>query len=389
MTQKVTSLTIARVAFANSIGFSASTAVPLWLGDISAYLGISPWFGGLVATLQLAACAVMNFSSPFLFRTIHPLALGRRALLVAALGSMVATVHSAAFFLIGCILAGGGLGVVLNATNGVAAGFESVHRAYAVFMLTEVCFGASLFLVASLGSQHFGIPAIFVLTSLVAILGFLSLTKLRVATVASAPLEGSTRSEHIVKATLALAALTVFFIGQSTVNAFIIPIGREIGLSTASVSQYIVFGMYSSFAGAIGARLLGERLGVVFPVVAVAVLLATIFLLLTNAGSPMIFAIGAIILSCCTIFVVPYFFTGLAKLDRAGRYVSVAPAFLLSGVAMGPTIAVYTSTHFGLRGLGIVASVGVSLGGSIYAVSQAMTAPRVGSVEPSYEVKGE
>src|SRR5580704_15970360 len=75
-------LMVVRLALVNSVGFSASTIVPLWLGDISAHLGAPAWYGGFVATLQLAACALMNVGTPFVFRSVTPIRLGRTALLL-------------------------------------------------------------------------------------------------------------------------------------------------------------------------------------------------------------------------------------------------------------------------------------------------------------------
>jgi hypothetical protein len=59
-----TSGLVVRLAMVNSIGFSSSTVVPLWLGDIAAHLGASTRYGGLVAVGgQTAAHGISNVIS--------------------------------------------------------------------------------------------------------------------------------------------------------------------------------------------------------------------------------------------------------------------------------------------------------------------------------------
>ena len=174
-------------------------------------------------------------------------------------------------------------------------------------------------------------------------------------------IESSEYSGQYALGALGLLALMIFFVSQSSINSFMIPIGRDLGLRTEDISRLLATGLFSGLIGAVAARLLGERLGLLLPVAAIALVLGSMFSLLTSTRSPVFFMCSAILLPSCTIFVVPYFFTWLAMLDRSGRYSSVGPAFLLSGVALGPALAVLISSKLGFRALGTLATSGMVL----------------------------
>src|SRR5271155_1825623 len=77
--------TLLRIALANSVGFSASTAVPIWVGSVGAHFGLPSWGAGAVATGQLACAALLNAATPWLFRTVR---LRRLAFVGAAVGML-------------------------------------------------------------------------------------------------------------------------------------------------------------------------------------------------------------------------------------------------------------------------------------------------------------
>lgn len=361
---------VVRLALVNSIGFSSSTVVPLWLGDIGAHLGVSTEYGGLAATLQLVACAGSNLATSVLLRTTDPIRLIRIGLFCACAANALAALANAPLFLISCVCAGASLGAALNATNRVVAGFERVQQAYAVFQVTEVCFAASLFFVASAIAQGYGVGAIFAATAVANALGCCLVGRRELPTAHSQSREIGGISAPWALGVSGLVALMVFFVGQSTVNSFMIPIGRDIGLPTPTISRLLSSGLLSGLLGAFGARVLGERLGTLAPVVAVIVILAAMFPALTAIHSPTLFAMAALLLPSCTIFVVPYFFTSLARFDRLGRYSSVGPAFLLLGVAAGPSVAVHVQSEWGFRAVGPLAAAVLVFGGLIFSGSQ-------------------
>ncbi len=156
-------------------------------------------------------------------------------------------------------------------------------------------------------------------------------------------------------------------------------IGQAAGLSAGKASALIGLGMPSGFAGALAARGVGERVRPALPVVAVALALAALAPLLTLGPRPAVFVGGEVVLSVCTIFVVPYFFAELASLDRSGRYAAFGPAMMLTGIACGPSAAVMLHAGLGLPAVGVFAAALLALGAAAF-LWAARRAPLIPSV---------
>lgn len=356
-----------RLAFANSIGFSATTILPLWIAALPVMLGVSAWRIGAIGTAQLVACGAANLATPWLARARSPLAVARLALAIAAAGSSgeaLALGLGAALpaFAATAIVAGIGFGMVLAMTNRLMAGSAHAQHGYAIFQIVEVCFASSLFVIGARLVQSGG-SALFALAAGLCLAGLVALVHLPALPPGDAEISATPvarRTPRLAAAAL-LAAILCFFAGQSSINSFLLAIGRASGWSDAAAARIIASGMVCALAGATAARLLGERLGTIRPLALAAALLAADFLLITHRPSPAIFAIGAILVSTGTIFVVPYFFTALARMGGEGRYAALGPAFLIGGVSLGPLVGglVDGAAHRGL--LGWIASLLVAV----------------------------
>ena len=132
--------TLLRISLANSVGFSASTAVPIWVASAGAHFGFPSWGAGAVATGQLACAALLNATTPWLFRGAHLKKLAFVAAAVAFLGNGLAWLGSSPVFIAGCLLCGAAFGVLLNVTNRLVASSSAPQRGYAVVQLVEVLF---------------------------------------------------------------------------------------------------------------------------------------------------------------------------------------------------------------------------------------------------------
>lgn len=368
-----------RLASVNAVGFSASTVMPLWLGGIAQAFHMPAWFAGAAVVAQLGGAAAFNLVTPMVFRNVTLLPLARAGLLVAAAAYMLAITHSPALFMIACLVCGSALGVVLNVTNRLMGSAEHVQKGYAFFVLIEVCFATFLFLGCATLIARFGLRALFPAVSATAVMAMLLLNRLPLdrsmpATTADLPLPA-----HRGRATLGLAAFAMFFIGQATINSFMPTIGQAAGLTAERASQVIGLGMPFGFVGAMMARLIGERVRPIVPVLVVVAVLACVAPALTFAPSFEMFVIGVIALAISTMFSVPYFFAQLGALDRSGRYAACGPAMMLAGIASGPSAAVLLAARFGLPAIGVFACILLLLGGLAFARSADI---RISGMEP-------
>jgi predicted MFS family arabinose efflux permease len=167
-----------------------------------------------------------------------------------------------------------------------------------------------------------------------------------------------------------------------------VAVGRHIGLEATEVGRIMALGLAAGLAGAFTARLLGNRAGVILPVVMSAVVLAVDLILVTTTSSAVVFTITTVMMVVCAVFVLPYFLTRLAFFGDAGRWASIGPAFFLSGVALGPSVGAYVGATYTLAALGVVAA-GLILASACAYVISGLWLAHVRTVQPSEPVVNE
>lgn len=140
-------------------------------------------------------------------------------------------------------------------------------------------------------------------------------------------------------AVLSLCAAALLFAGYSCVSASLVSIGAAVGLSVVWVGRIMALGLFVSLGGGVLARGLGERAGLLLPLLAGAGVLGGDTLVVTLSGGAAAFIGGALIFFIAMVFLVPYIYALLAEPDEAGRWASIGPGFVLTGVALGPGIA--------------------------------------------------
>jgi hypothetical protein len=393
-------VTLLRIALANSVGFSASTAVPIWVGSVGAHFGYPSWGAGAVATGQLACAALLNAATPWLFRGAHLRRLAFVAAAVALLGNGLAWLGSSFVFIAGCLLCGAAFGVLLNVTNRLVAGSSAPQRGYAVVQLVEVLFCIAFFLGVPPIVERFGSLSVFAALAALCAGVFLLLAGVPVSAPGGSEVDAPLSTEgrvlkfkpdrappNIGAAVVSLCATALLFAGQSSVNASLVSIGAAVGLNILWVGRVISLGLLASLCGAIFARGLGERAGLLWPLLAGAGVLASAMLVVTVGRAAGAFIGGAIVLFMGIVFVVPYIYALLAGLDKAGRWASIGPAFVLAGWALGPGIAGVVIRGVDFTTLGYVALACVAVAMTLFLFAQRLRSREelASAAEANYE----
>jgi predicted MFS family arabinose efflux permease len=363
MTATISPAKFAPLAVVNSIGYAATTAVPFWVGDFGAQHGLPAWTGGVVAIFQLLTAALFNLLTPALFGKTSLRTAGCIGACIALVGGLVALAPGAVAFGGSALLCGAGLGVLLNITNRLVARSHAAQQGYSTFQLVEVFIASTLYTAFPLIGQRFGAAA--VLTTL----GLLAGVALIIFYLVAGP--GGEEEPQVASHTMIetpseraagfwiLAALMMFIAGQSSVYSYLVPVGGMLGLDAPQIGRLMALGTASGLAGALSARLIGERFGDRIPVLLGTALLAADLAMVTQTHSVVAFRVGVTVIGLLTMFVVPYLFTMLANADRTGRMASVGPAALLVGLAIGPgvaslTVAILDTSRVGLAALAVV-----------------------------------
>ena len=367
-----------RIALANSIGFSASTAVPLWVGSVGPHFGFPSWGAGAVATGQLTCAALLNAMTPWLFRGTHPRSLALLATAVALLGNGLAWLGSTCAFIAGCLLGGAGFGVLLNVTNRLVAGSSVPQRGYATVQLVEVVFCIGFFLSVPPILERFGTLSVFAALAVLCAAVFPLLAGLPVAVSGGAQVVARKNNGSLpntVSALLSLCAAALLFAGYSAVSASLVSIGAAAGLSLLWVGRIMALGLLASLGGAVLARGLSERIGVLLPLLAGAGIVGGDMLVLTMGRGPYGFIGGSLLLFMGMVFLSPYIYTLLAELDKNGRWASIAPGFILTGVAFGPGIAGLVTRGGDFKTLGITALTCIAAAMALFVSAQRLRSP--------------
>ena len=393
-----------RIALANSVGFSASTAVPIWLGSVGAHFGYPSWGAGAVAMGQLACAALLNAATPWLFPGAHLKKLAFVAAAVALLGNGLAWLGSSSVFIAGCLLCGAAFGVLLNVTNRLVAGSSAPQRGYAVVQLVEVLFCIGFFLGVPPIVERFGSFSVFAALAALCAGVFLLLAGVPVSAPGGSEVDAPVSIEgRVVKlkpggappntgaAVLSLCATVLLFAGQSSVNASLVSIGAAVGLNVVWVGRVISLGLLASLCGAIFARGLGERAGLLRPLLAGAGVLGSAMLVVTLGRGAAAFIGGAVVLFMGIVFVVPYIYALLAGLDKAGRWASIGPAFVLTGWALGPGIAGVVIRGVDFTTLGYVALACVAVAMTLFLCARRLRSrlELASAAEANYEARSD
>jgi hypothetical protein len=287
--------------------------VPLWVGSVGAQFGLPSWGAGAVATGQLVCSALLNTATPWLFRGTPLRKLAFAATLIALLWNGLAWLGSSSVFIAGCLLCGAGFGVLLNVTNRMVAASSAPQRGYATVQIVEVLFCIGFYLAVPPITERFGTLAVFATLAVLCAGVFVLLAGVPVGARGGATkLMQDGPAPNTAAAGLSLCAATLLFAGYSSVSSSLVSIGAAVGLSILWVGRVMALGLLAGLGGAIFARGLGERAGLLSALLAGASVLGGDMLVITLGAGPAAFTAGAIVMFIGSVFVVPYIFALLA-----------------------------------------------------------------------------
>lgn len=344
----------------NSVGFSATTAMALWITSVDRLLPVDPWWGSLVGACQLGMAALSNLIAPYLFRRTSCEVLARAAALFASLCAGLMTVgHDPWLFATGALGLGMAHGLMLSCVNALLARSETVQSNYATAQIGEVSLAAGFYFAAGSIIELSGLRSIFVILGLLALLAALLMHRL--ARRQRSPRDAVRLSSDAGldwRVPVSALAFTLFFVGQASFYQHQVAIGGLLGIAQADMSRLMALAMAGGMTGAVVSKLLGVRYGVIRPLLVTTSLLAIVLILAVRTQAGLVFALCAIMIQALTMATVPYVFAILARLDPTGRFPSRGPALLLVGVAGGPLLA---ETFLRLGGYGLVGMAGAAI----------------------------
>lgn len=327
--------------------------LPYQVGLLPDFLHVSLALAGWAATLELLALAV---GVAWIGRTISARDKRRLCLVGIAIAGMACLMSLSSgtiwIYLAARTIFGLGLGLLAAATNALPAQFARPERVYAYMQVAlSIVFGVTM-LVVPIMIEHFGINGVFLtqMTTLL-LLGPLSLALPhgRIDPDSEAELLRTPLPRGAGKA---LFAVTVMFIAQSTLWSFSERAGGVMGIDSTRLALVFTASAVAALAGALGATVLGERLGKVMPLVLGYGVMFFVAWAMYLSASSLMFVAGVLLLNSAQTFTLPYMQGVLAELDDSGRAPALAGAAVNFGLAAGPAIGSLMTASAKLAPLG-------------------------------------
>ena len=154
-----------------------------------------------------------------------------------------------------------------------------------------------------------------------------------------------------------LAAVVIFFTGQSAIWSFLERMGNTSGFDPQTVGTILALSLGAAMLGAFSEAAIGDRFGfrklVMFSLLLYVIGMGILYLT-TSVGA---YAAGTLIVTYSVGFGVPALMAAVAFLDRGGRYIILAVPALGLGAIFGPAIAGFILESVGSGGLMIMTVV--------------------------------
>lgn len=331
--------------FATSVGAIIFNTMPVLLGILAETRGFGEGELSIMAFAILSGSMIAVVSALFwVDRVSWP-----PVMLLAAAGALAtslalpfatdATASALTLGAMGCLL-----GVLYAPALAALAAAANPPRAFATAVAMQVVFSALIaYLLPASFLPWFGdwaITAVIASGALVLVLTYPWMPVRRKQT------PSQTRDEaarHPVGAPLAgmlgLASMGIFYVGIMGVWEFLERLGGEYNLSQSYIGGAIATALIIGASGAVIPMLIGHKFGHVKPVVmAIAVLLTSVFLLATDRGA-MGFAAGVVLLNIGWNLSIPFFYAVIAEADPSGRLIVLSVSVQTAGAVVGSLAA--------------------------------------------------
>jgi hypothetical protein len=348
----------AAVMMAHVAGMIDLVALPIWVGALVGHYGYSLEQAGFTVTCFLIGVVTASLLLASGFNKARPRLVAPAGYGVAAIALLAAsTIRDPALLLMLHILGGAGVGCGLSVTHGLIGRSTNPHRLFAwsgmalgVFAL--LFYAAVPRLVVAHGGQ-----ILFVVMGAMMLLAALAACTFPAAL---APTETRVAKTALSATTwAAIAGVACLTLNQAMIYSFLERIGVTRGFGIDRVNLVLAAVGFINLFPAVLAALLQHKLPAQRVAIGAALLQMGLGLTITLSGTFWPFAGAASVCAFVLIFSHTFIFGLLARLDTSGRAVSLTPAMLMAGSALGPGIAGVVAQRIGFNGLAVaIALVG-------------------------------
>jgi len=360
-------LTVA-LCIGNAVGDLSLNSQAAWVATLTRDRVLSTanvgWLACGEVLASVAATLTLSIRRQLRFRS---LVLTGAAL--ATLANAIAMFPAPSAVVLGRMLNGVGIGTLYATVNRLAATSPDAQRLFALMHATGVGVSSAVYFALPALIAYRGTAGLFGVMGSVAVVSMLvSAWGLRRAP--SAPVQAANRRIPMRLApSLACTGFMVVALGVSAVFTYVVTVGTAHGMPLRTVSTALAVTLPLALIGPIAARIVGERWGLIAPLLTGLMLLSIAFFLIANASSAAFFAIAAGLLYFSVGFFPAYAMALVSSLDSSGRSAGVAGAFYLIGAASGPKIGGLFVEAARFQTLAAVAATCLAVGMALFRVA--------------------
>lgn len=211
-------------------------------------------------------------------------------------------------------------------------------RGYGLWVVGQLAFGALGLAVMPALLAAWGLQGFYTVMAVILLLPLGVLNGLATGRNKIASQEQRGEGVPLLPVSLAIGGLLAFYIGLSSVWAYIERLGLAIPLSAQSIGNVLFVASLAGIIGALTAAALDKRFGHIIPVsLGVAVMLGAIALLLP--ASVWAYVAATIVFKFAWTFILPFLLGAINGADPGGRAVVIANIVIGGGLAIGPALA--------------------------------------------------
>ena len=335
---RIARLEIPALCISNALAYVGPGGQPIWVAAFIKNRLLATSEIGWLATGELLLLATSTLSVSAWGQRVSPRLAAVAAASLVAIANAIAMIPAVQTVVIGRLLSGLAMGALLACITGIAARRPDAQRVLAsmqaVFLLLISC----IYFISPMLIDRFGPAGLFALVGGIGVVA--SATALSGLPELGA---GAARVSHTggapklapVLGCLALASVAT---GTNMVGTYMITIGNELGFDARTMGNVLAVATPLAVLGPVTAHILGERAGLLPPIL-IALVVATIdIFFLLSAASPLLLGIFWAVLPMALAFCVPYAIALVSRVDASGRFASASQAFIMIGSAAAPKL---------------------------------------------------
>lgn len=319
------------------IGADVVLTIPVFVGGLVRYSGLTDVQAGYAATAELTGTAIAAWFAIFwidriAWRTVCVLALS--GLCLAELATALS--HSYENILMLRFTRGVGSGSLIALAYGGLGRMPRSDKAFGLFSTAQLVYMVTALVLFPLILARFGFAGLclaLTLLSLTGMIAALSLPRVPSAYSAASGTPGATSKSKFP--VLMLLAVTICFISQGAIWTFAERIGSSGGVRADQIGTILALGAVFGIAGALAATVTAGRLNrqIVLAVSSLALLASLVFLQGTIGALRFLLIVA--VLKFVWNFTIPHQLGHLSEIDPSGRSAVLCSSLSLVGLAAG------------------------------------------------------